>query len=100
MCFDDCERPTVQNKSRPRAKKPHVCCECDSRIEPGERHECFSGLWEGEWTTYRTCWACLKDRGRIVAREVASGCALYEATPPFRGVREALSNYGMTPTRK
>lgn len=100
MCFTDFDAPTVSSSSRPRARKAHRCYECSGTIAVGERHECFRGLWEGHWSTIRTCSACLKDRGRIVAREIADGCAMREAFPPFGGLHEVLHDYGLRPTRR
>lgn len=40
------------------ARKRHTCTECRGHIEPGDRYEFVSGLWEGEVSTYKTCTAC------------------------------------------
>lgn len=42
------------------ARKPHICCECDGEIIVGERHEHLKMLWDDNWTSYRTCAACLR----------------------------------------
>lgn len=38
------------------------CCECDLRIERGERYQRLSGVFEGQWFNYSTCEACAKVR--------------------------------------
>lgn len=44
------------------ARKPHRCCECDTEIKPGERHEYATGKWDGEIDTFRTCLMCVSIR--------------------------------------
>ncbi len=99
MCFTDFDGPSVFRASRHRARKPHKCTECGRTIEPGERYQIAWGVWNGQPETFRTCRECLRDRGRIVARELADGCARHEAFPPFGGLHEVLHNYGLKPTR-
>lgn len=40
------------------ARKEHTCFECLDPIRRGQRHERVSGIWEGEWHTYRFCEPC------------------------------------------
>lgn len=40
------------------ARKRHNCTECRGYIEPGDRYEFVSGLWEGDLSTYKTCAHC------------------------------------------
>jgi hypothetical protein len=42
------------------ARKRHVCCECDRTIEPGERYELYTLLFEGKWEEFKTCLGCLR----------------------------------------
>jgi len=57
-CCYDTEQPTLINETWRTARKPHICCECRRAIKPGERYQVISGLWEGEWSTYKTCESC------------------------------------------
>lgn len=40
------------------ARKTHVCFECVKDIQPGEQYEYASGLWDGEYSIYKTCLDC------------------------------------------
>lgn len=44
--------------SEPKARKPHKCCECDRLIATGSHYERYTGFYEREWLTYRTCLDC------------------------------------------
>lgn len=41
-----------------RGKRDYRCVECSKPIPKGAEHEAYSGLWEGEFETYRTCIPC------------------------------------------
>lgn len=58
---DDCPA-TVHTKLVVKAAKDHVCDECREAIRKGDRYECFKGMWDGSWTTYRTCLSCVEVR--------------------------------------
>lgn len=51
------------------ARKPHVCDECKGAIEPGQKYERVSGLWD-RWQLWRFCLPCseiqqeFSERGR------------------------------------
>jgi hypothetical protein len=61
-CVYDYDPADVYEVTWPRAAKSHVCCECGADIERGECHEYVSGLWDGHWTHFRTCQACVNIR--------------------------------------
>ena len=44
------------------ARKAHKCCECEEEIPAGVRYEKIAGVWEGSWSTYRTCLSCVEIR--------------------------------------
>lgn len=48
-----------------RARKPHVCCECDGGIAVGEVYEAVSGKNQGFFTA-RTCAVCFEVRRAFV----------------------------------
>ena len=50
-----------------KTKRPHVCCECNEVISPGEQYERISGLWEGEWSHFKTCMGCRAIRNDLCA---------------------------------
>lgn len=41
------------------AAKPHKCYECGNQIAKGTRYETATMLYDGRWTTCRTCPHCL-----------------------------------------
>lgn len=40
------------------ARKPHKCGDCGRTIQPGERYELISSLYDGSWSKYKTCHEC------------------------------------------
>ena len=56
------DRASFSREDWVRARKVHKCCECDEPIQIGERHERVGGVWDGEWSTYRTCSVCASIR--------------------------------------
>jgi len=52
----------VYHIETPRARKEHVCCECNEPIPVGQRYEKTTALWDGQWNTYKTCAPCLRMR--------------------------------------
>lgn len=53
---------SVSSTEKPKARKPHKCCECRETIPVGAVHEKTTGRWDDEWLTYRTCLACVEIR--------------------------------------
>jgi hypothetical protein len=74
------EAPSCYTASTPTARKPHKCCECRGLITPGEKYHRFSGIWDGEADTYKTCADCQKLR-EDVCREDDLGI---DDMPSFR----------------
>jgi len=60
--LDGSAEPGVVFETYPTARRRYRCCECRDVINPGEKHECHKGVWDGEWSTYRTCMACAQIR--------------------------------------
>lgn len=92
MCFDG-EPASVYHETRPRARKPHVCCECRQTIAKGTAHQYATGICDGAWFQYRTCDACVAERLRVTRLEEAAGCRGDDAVPPFGSLREVLADY-------
>ena len=61
MCGEG-EAPTLYRESYPTAKKQHICCECGSDIDPGEKYHRVEGVWMGDFLTFKTCETCLAIR--------------------------------------
>ena len=68
MCYCDInDGPSVSWESHPIARKIHTCCECGSRIDPGEKYWLFKGVWEGEFLTFKTCEICENIRSEAIS---------------------------------
>lgn len=59
---DDSEAASVFASSIVKAAKDHLCSECGEQIVKGTKHEVAKGLWNGAWSTYRTCLLCREIR--------------------------------------
>ena len=59
MCDCDAyDRPAVFEEVTRRARKRHRCGECLGLIEPGATYHESRGLWDGQWSTHKTCGPC------------------------------------------
>ena len=57
-CFCDYDAPEFYRKEIRIARKAHRCYECGGAILPGEKFECVAGMWEGDFSTFKTCGRC------------------------------------------
>lgn len=73
---NDFERPAFVSETKPKARKAHRCCECYVTIQPGERYERHTGLWDGEINTYRWCSRC-SDVAAFIRAHVPCFCWTY-----------------------
>lgn len=62
MCGCDGVPATVSTSSFVRPRKSYPCDECGCAIRVGEVHEFTSGLWDGEWSSFRVCSDCVAFR--------------------------------------
>ena len=62
---DDGDLPSVCNVETRKAAKNHTCSECGEAIPRGERYEHVKGLWDGSWSTFRTCLSCVEIRAHF-----------------------------------
>lgn len=46
----------------PVARKEHRCTECSCTIGIGDKYAREEGVWDGKFTTYKTCFSCLSLR--------------------------------------
>lgn len=60
--YSDYDSPSIYRAETIKARKIHKCCECHSVIEPGQRYERVTGLWEGQFDTIHTCLSCVAIR--------------------------------------
>lgn len=59
MCMTDYDPPTMHSARIRTARKAHKCGECSRQIEPGEKYQYVSGVWDGDFDTKKTCRHCL-----------------------------------------
>lgn len=59
---DGAETATLSSTTHPTARKEHRCDECDEAIPIGAKYERTEGLWDGSWSTYKTCLSCVEIR--------------------------------------
>ena len=69
--------PDVYNERHVVARKRHICYECGSAIDPGERYERVKGLWEGKWYEFKTCETCFAMKAKY-DDELKDCCAFGE----------------------
>ena len=82
MAMCDCgdyDRPAVFQEVTRRAARWHSCGECRALIGPGQHYWESRGLWDGSWSTHRTCGAC-----HLIGSQLAD-CY------PFQGLAECLA---------
>lgn len=84
-----CEMPSVYECDRPKARKPHECCECRGAIEVGERYHKHHGIWDGAADTFKVCEDCEALRADI-DRDVTD----FEFKTPFGYLHESVLNGG------
>jgi hypothetical protein len=66
MCSTgDIETPKIIREEYPIARKQHVCCECSSIINKGEKYQKITGLWD-TFQTYKTCIFCATVRDKAM----------------------------------
>ena len=58
-CYCDYDPPSFYESSTPKARKQHRCEECGGPIVPGEKYEYVTGLWDGEFSYFKTCERCV-----------------------------------------
>ena len=76
---------------RPISRKNYACTECGNPIDIGERYEYVRGLYDGGWSTYRTCYRCLMIRDLM---EAHFDCFCWEYGNFLENACEHLSEVG------
>lgn len=59
---DEYDSPSCWTSTTPKARKEHVCCECNELIHPGDRYQHVTGIWDGAPSRYKTCLSCAEIR--------------------------------------
>lgn len=62
LATNDFDGPAFTETKIVKARKQHLCCECQEYIEPGKQYECTSGLWDGSFSRFATCLPCMRIR--------------------------------------
>lgn len=75
-CYCDYDPPQFCKTKRQTARKDHKCGECFRLIKPGETYEYMAGMWDGIFSTHRTCSHCLNIR-QFVENSVPCFCWAY-----------------------
>ena len=61
----DGEFAEVYHFENRRARKEHTCCECHEPIKKGDNYEYYTGLYDGIWSSYKTCNTCASIRDQM-----------------------------------
>src|SRR5690606_14401876 len=77
----------------------HKCTICRHAINPGERYDFHSWMFDGRFYEDKVCRRCCYDIVRIVEHELAEGCQWYESWPPYDEVLNYLNEHDMGQTR-
>lgn len=57
-CYCDYDMPSFFQATKPTAKKTHQCSECRRAISPGQKYERYTGMWGGDFNSYKRCQKC------------------------------------------
>jgi hypothetical protein len=71
-----CEAPDIFESRIVVGRKLYHCCECLKLIERGERHQHTKGLWDGEWSAFRTCLDCSEILADIYRNWDSNDCGM------------------------
>jgi hypothetical protein len=65
--FNDLDQdgPAVYVEKTRRAAKEHQCTECGEVIPKAATYEHTTGMWDGDWSTYKTCSSCVEIRNHF-----------------------------------
>lgn len=58
----DYDLPTVYNSVIRTARQDHKCCECRETIARGSEYEYVTALYDGRWSSFKTCMLCVRIR--------------------------------------
>ena len=90
MC--DCDEvPEFITQKIRKARKSHRCCECKNLISKGHMYAYNSGLWEGSFSSFKTCIFCHGLRSEAVEESGDNHC-----WPCFTGLLDYITDFGLT----
>ena len=87
MCDCDYDPPTFYNANRVKGRAEYTCDECLCQIPKGEEHLYVSGLWEGDFLTFRTCLTCVE-----MAEEAGVKCYCHGQLMDAVDVRDGVAS--------
>jgi len=82
-----------QEKSR-RARKEHKCCECQSKINPGDRYKYISGVWNRRGQSFKLCLECHTIRGIVSSLADEFHFDPTEDGPAFGDLHQWIGEFG------
>lgn len=83
------EWPEIYKEHYSKARKTHICCECQNTINNGETYQRSEGLWDGSFSLYKTCKPCYKLRNEVIVELDMHNIA-------FEYLYETIKDYGLT----
>jgi hypothetical protein len=83
-----CEMPSCYGHEERKARKAHICCECNGTIQTGETYHYHHGVWDGEASDYKVCSDC------EALRVECDRAARYDECTPFEGLHDAVEGIG------
>jgi len=82
-CYCDYDMPSMHIEAWHKARKQHTCCECGQAVIIGQQYQRVALVFEGQFSTYKTCERCADLRDALAA----------VSCPSYRGLREEYWNY-------
>lgn len=77
------EYPQAFSTKTRTARKAHKCCECGDDINPGDKYQYSSGIWDGEAASYKQCLICWD-----IIQKVCEKIGNLDDAPGFGELRE------------
>ncbi|MDD2777568.1 MAG: hypothetical protein PHI16_01555 [Methanocellales archaeon] len=81
--------PTVKIR---KARKNHICTECNREILTGEKYEYVSGKWGGDFMTFRTCLICREIRTTFFCQSWSYGDILNDLREHLWEIKGEISD--------
>ena len=69
------------------ARKQHKCCECFDEINPGDKYQYSSGIWDGEAASYKQCLNCW-----WIMQAVCAKIEYVDDAPGFGEIKDYIYN--------
>ncbi len=88
MCYYDGPPAEFFRESFHKAKSPHKCGECGSRIQPGEKYKSWAAKWNGDFCTGEQCELCARIFSDLTNMDF---CPLYNGLWEF--IEEEFEQY-------